>query len=264
MRMIPAALVATLLSAVSLLAADLTLTQTSTDRGQEKEQTQLWSARFMRINQPGSQSDFLVDFTEGVSYRVDHQKKVIQKMSWDDLEVAAEASLEKLRKLPPLVLTLMGVNQVTVTVEERGSETFLGRECRKWKITVGPVVIETSNDPTIQPPMPTIPYQRFVRLHAAIGQWQPDAVMARKAGEELSKVQGIALNYRIALPLAGQMTMTTTRIEEGPIPPSAFDLPADYEVEDTGKKLREHLVAVVPSGSDHPVAARQVQSCSGI
>jgi hypothetical protein len=218
----------------------------------------------MRINQPGSQADFLVDFTEGVTYNIDHHKKLIQKMSWDDLEIAAEASMEKLRRMPPLVLTLMGVNDVTVTVEERGSEIFLGRECRRWKITVGPVVIETSNDPSIQPPMPAILYQRFVRLHAALGQLQPGAAWARKAGEELSKVQGIALNYRIALPLAGQMTMTTTRLEEGPIPPSAFDLPADYPVEDTGRKLRENLVAVRPSGSDRPAAARQVQSCSGI
>ncbi|NWJ42508.1 MAG: hypothetical protein HXX12_16220 [Geothrix sp.] len=218
----------------------------------------------MRINQPGSQADFLVDFTQGVSYTIDHHKKLIQKMSWDDLEIAAEASMEKLRKLPPLVLTLMGVNDVTVTVEERGSEIFLGRECRRWRITMGPMVIESSNDPSVDPPVPAIPYQRFLRLHTALGQLPSNAALARKAGEELSKVQGIALNYRIALPLAGQLTMTTTRLEEGPIPPSAFDLPVDYQVEDTGKKLRENLVAIGPSGSGRPVAERQVRSCSGI
>lgn len=264
MRMIPAAMVATLLSAFNLLAADLTLAQTSTGPGHEREQTQLWSGRFMRINQPGCQADFLVDFTQGVSYNIDHRKKLIQKLSWDDLEIAAEAFGEKLKKLPPLVLRVMGVNDVAVTVEAQGSEILLGRECRKWKITMGPMVIESSNDPSVDPPVPAIPYQRFLRLHAALGQLQPDAVMARKSVDELSKVQGIALNYRIALPLAGQMTMTTTRLEEGPIPPSAFDLPADYQVEDTGKKLRENLGAIHPSGSDRPVAASQVQSCSEI
>ena len=254
MRMIPAAVVATLLSAVSLLAADLTLTQTSTGWGHEGEQTQLWSSRFMRINQPDSRLDFLVDFTQGVSYNIDHNKKLIEKMSWDDLELAAEAYVEKMKKLPPIVLKMVSVSDATVTVVEQGSESLLGRECRKWKITMGPMIIETSNDPSIQPPMPASPYQRFVRLHTALGQLQPDPALARKAGEELSKVQGIALNYRIALPLAGQMSMTTTRLEEGPIPPSAFELPADYQVEDSGKKLRGNLVAVSPLGCDQPVA----------
>ncbi len=261
MRTVLAAIVAVLLSVVSLLATDLTLNQTSTGRGQEGEQTQLWSSRFMRINQPGSQVDFLVDFTLGVSYNIDHNKKLIQKMSWDDLEIAAGAAAEKLKKLPPLVLKAIGANDVTVTVVDEGSEILLGRECHKWKIAMGPMIIETSNDPSITPPVPAIPYQRFLRLHTAIGQLQADAASTLKVGEELAKVQGIAMKYRILLPIAGQTTTTTTtHIEEGPIPPSAFELPADYQVEDTGKKLRENLGVYV----SRPASVIQVQPCSGI
>ncbi len=264
MRTFLASMIAVLLTGGSLLAADLTLTQTGTGRGHEGEQTQLWSSRYMRINQPGSQVDFLVDFTQGVSYNIDHNKKLIQKMSWDDLEVTAEAFGEKLKKLPPLVLKVMGVSDAPVTVEDQGSEILLGRDCRKWKITMGPVLIESSNDPSLDPPVPAIPYQRFLRLQNVIGQLQPSAASMLKVAEELAKVQGIALKYRISLPVVGQMTTTTTHIEEGPIPPSAFDLPADYQLEDTGKKMRENMVAFVDLGCDLSCSVSRVQPCSGI
>lgn len=241
MRTVPPAMVALLLSAVSLLAADLTLTQTCSSRGHEEEQTQLWSSRFMRINHPESQVDFLVDFQQGVSYGIDHRKKLIQKMSWDDLELAAEVSREKLKTLPPLILKAMGLSDATLRVEEQGTEVLLDHECRKWRISLGPMIIETSNDPSVHPPVPALPYQRFLRLQTLLGQLQPAAVPAVKMGEELAKVQGIALNYRVVLPVVGPSTTTTTRIEEGPISSSAFDLPPDYQMEDAGRKMLENL-----------------------
>ena len=259
MRTVPSAMVALLLSAISLLATDLTLNQTSTDHGHEGEQTQLWSSRYMRINQPGNQVDFLVDFSQGVSYTIDHRRKVIQKMNWDDLEIAAEAFGEKMKRLPPLILKAMGANDAPIAVVDQGSEILLGRECHKWRIVLGPVIIETSNDPSVNPPVPAIPYQRFLRLHTVIGQPQVDALML-KAGEELAKVQGLALNYRIVLPIAGQMTTVTTHFEEGPIPPSAFELPSDYQVEDSGRKMRLDLGV----SNSRPVSVSQVQPCSGI
>jgi hypothetical protein len=264
MRTVLASIIAILLSAVSLLAADLTLTQTGTGRGHEGEQTQLWSSRYMRINHPGSQVDVLVDFTQGVSYSIDHKKKLIQKMSWDDLEVAAEAFRDKLKKLPPLVLKVMGASDATVTMEYLGTEILLGRECRAWKISLGLIVIESSHDPSLDPPVPAIPYQRFIRLQHVLGQLQPDSASMLKASEELARVHGIALKYRILLPIVGQTTTTTISIEEGPIPPSAFELPGDYQVEDTGRKMRENLVACGNLGCDLPVSVSRVQPCSGI
>lgn len=264
MRTVLASILAILLSAASLLAADLTLVQTATGRGQEGEQTQLWSSRFMRINHPGSQVDFLVDFSQGVTYSIDHKKQLIQKMDWEDLEVVAEACGEKLKRLPPLLLKVIGASDATITVEEQGSEILLGRECRKWKITLGPMIIESSNDPSVHPPVPAIPYQRFLRLQTILGQLQPNAASTLKAAEELAKVQGVALKHRIVLPIVGQTTTLTTHLEEGPIPSSAFDLPADYQVEDTGKKMRENLVESGHPGCELPVSQSRVQPCSGI
>lgn len=264
MRVILSFAFAVLLSAASTQAADLTLTQTNAGRGHEGQQVQLWTSQFMRTNQLDGRVDFLVDFTQGVSYSINHEKRIIQKMNWDDLEAAGKALESKLKTLPPLVLKLMGADGSKVVVEDRGSETILDRECRKWRITMGPVLIETSNDPSVQPPVPSIPYQRFIRLQTLLGRFSSQATSALSLGEALSKVQGLALRYRIVLPVVGETTTLTTRIEEGPIPPSAFELPADYLVEDLGKKIREDLGGRLDLKGDQPASEPSSQPCSEI
>jgi hypothetical protein len=241
MRILMTSVVVALFSAASLLATDLTITQVGTGRGQEGEQVQLWSSRFMRINHPAGQTDSMVDFTQGVSYTINHKKKLIQKMSWDDLEAALEASAEKMKSLPAFALKLMGGGDGQVTVEDLGSETLLGRTCHRWRITMGKLVLESSNDPSLKPPIPVNAYKRFLRLRNAIGQMGPSATSMLKLGEELAKVQGVALKTRTVMPLVGEVTTTATAIKEGPIPSSAFDLPSDYKVEDAGKRMRESL-----------------------
>jgi len=225
----------------SLLAGDLTVTMASTGRGNVGKQTHLWSAKYMRINHPEGQRDTLVDFGQGVHYTIDHKKKVIQKMSWEDLEVAMEGMAEKMKNLPAFAQKLMGGGEAQVTVEEQGSETILGRKCKKWKITMGSTVMESSNDPSLKPPMPVGSYKRFLRLQHAIGQLGPGASSMLKLGEELAKVQGIALRTHSVLPIVGDLTSVATELKEGPIPESAFALPEGYKLEDAGKKMRESL-----------------------
>ena len=241
MRILITAAIVILWSAATLQSGDLMLTQTTAGRSQQGEQTQLWSARFMRTNHPGTQMDSMVDFTQGISYTINHKKKLIQKMSWDDLEAAMEASAERMKDLPAFALKLMGGGDGQVTVEDQGSETLLGRKCHKWKVTMGKLSFETSNDPSLKPPIPAISYKRFLRLQNAIGQMGPGTASLLKLGEELAKIQGLALKSHTVLPLVGEVTTTTTSVKEGPIPASAFELPAAYKTEDTGKKMRESL-----------------------
>lgn len=241
MRLLVRAAFAFTWSALCILAGDLTLTQTTTGRGQQGEQTQYWTARFMRTNHAGTQVDTMVDFTQGMSYTINHKKKLIQKMSWDDLEAALEASAEKMKNLPAFALKLMGGGDGEVKVEDQGTETLLGRRCHKWKVTMGKLSFETSNDPTLKPPIPAISYKRFLRLQNAIGQMGPGAASMLKLGEELAKIQGLALKSHTVLPFVGEVTTTTTSVKEGPVAASAFDLPTGYQVEDTGRKMRESL-----------------------
>jgi len=230
-----------LFASLSVLAADLTLTMTGTGKGHEGEQTQYWSSKFMRVNHPANQMDSMVDFEKGVSYTINHKKKLIQLMSWDDLEASMEAMAEKMKDLPPFAQKLMGGGDATVTAEEQGSETILGHKCKKWKITMGKTIIESSNDPSLKPPIPAGSYKRFLKLKNAIGQMGGNASGMLKLGEELAKVQGIALRSHTVLPIVGDFSSVATALKEGPIPASTFNLPADYKVEDTGKKMRESM-----------------------
>ena len=225
----------------NLLAGDLTLTMATTGRGNEGRQTHLWSSKYMRINHSEGQRDTLVDFGQGVHYTIDHKKKVIQKMSWEDLEAGLEGMAERMKNLPAFAQKLMGGGEAQVTVEEQGSETILGRKCRKRKVTMGSTVMETSNDPALRPPMPVGSYKRFLRLQHAIGQLGPGASSMLKLGEELAKVQGIALRTHSVLPIVGDLTSVATELKEGPIAESAFALPEGYKLEDAGKKMRESL-----------------------
>jgi hypothetical protein len=230
-----------LLASLSALAADLTLTMTGTGKGHEGEQTQYWSAKFMRINHGTSQVDTMVDFEKGISYTINHKKKLIQQMSWDDLEAALEGMAEKMKDMPAFALKMMGGGDTTVTAEEQGAETILGRKCKKWKLIMGKTIIESSNDPSLRPPIPPGSYKRFLRLQNAIGQMGPSASGMLKLGEELAKVQGIALRSHTSLPIVGEFSTVATALKEGPIAASTFNLPEDYKVEDTGKKMRESM-----------------------
>jgi hypothetical protein len=234
---------ALLLLSVSLsaLATDLTLTMTGTGKGHEGEQTQYWSSKYMRTNQGASQIDSMVDFEKGVSYTINHKKKLIQKISWDDLEASIEAMSEKMKDMPAFMQKMMGGGDATVTAEEQGSEVILGRTCKKWKITMGKMILESSNDPSLKPPVPAVSYKRFLKLKNAVGQIGGNSAGVAKLGAELAKVQGIALRTHTVLPMVGDLTSVATALKEGPITASTFSLPEDYKVEDTGKKMRESL-----------------------
>ena len=91
----------------NLLAGDLTLTMATTGRGNEGRQTHLWSSKYMRINHSEGQRDTLVDFGQGIHYTIDHKKKVIQKMSWEDLEAGLEGMAERMKNLPAFAQKLV-------------------------------------------------------------------------------------------------------------------------------------------------------------
>ena len=112
-----------------------------------------------------------------------------------------------------------------------------GRTCQKHRITMGKSVIETSNDPTLRPPVPAVTYARFLRIRNLAGAMGPAAAGMKKMGEELAKIQGMALKTRTVMPMVGEVTSEATEVKEGAIPASAFALPEGYKMEDMGQKM---------------------------
>jgi len=226
------------LSTATLLAGDLTIAMMGKGKYNDGPQTHYWSSKYMRINNPGSKQDTLVDYVNGVNYTIDHKKKVILKTSWDDLEVAVEGMAKQFKDLPPQVLAMMpGGGGGELSVEDLGKEVVAGRTCRKWNITMGKMVIETSNDANLKPPVPAVSYTRFLRVKNLLGAFGPAAMNMKKLGEELAKIQGMALKTRTVMPMIGEMTTEATEVREGAIAESIFALPTDYKVEDMGAKM---------------------------
>lgn len=227
--------------AAQAFAGDLTIAMTGSGKTGGPH-TQYWSTKFMRTNNPGTGSDVLVDYEKGITYTIDHKKKVIQKMAWDDLEAAVEGMSRQFKDLPPAVLAMMpGGAGGEVVVEDEGKEAVVGRTCRKWKITMGKMVMETSNDPTLKPPVPAVSYTRFLRVRNLAGAMGPAAAGMKKLGEEMAKIQGMALKTRTVMPMIGEITTEATEVKEGPIPASAFALPEGYKVEDLGAKMAKQF-----------------------
>jgi len=229
---------ALVLASAAMFAGDLTITMTGKGKFNDGPQTHYWSSKYMRINNPGSGRDTLVDYVNGINYSIDHGKKVIQKTSWDDLEAAVEGMAKQFKDMPPQVLAMMpGGEGGEVLVEDQGKEVVVGRTCRKWHITLGKMVIDMSNDATLKPPVPAGGYARSLRLKNLMGAFGPAAMSMKKLGEEMAKIQGMALKTRTVMPMVGEMTTEATEVKEGPIPESVFALPADYKVEDAGAKM---------------------------
>lgn len=231
-----------LVLAAQALAGDLTISMTGTGKVGAGPQTQLWSSKFMRTNNPGLASDTLVDYEKGITYTIDHKKKVIQKMAWDDLEAAVEGMAKQFKDMPPALLAMMpGGGGGDVSVEDGGKEVIVGRTCRKWTITMGKMVFETSNDPSLKPPIPAISYARFMKLKNLMSAMGPAATGMRKVGDEMAKIQGMALKTRTVMPMVGEVTTVATEVKEGPIPAVAFALPEGYKLEDQGQKLAKQF-----------------------
>lgn len=226
------------LTAAASLAGDLTIAMIGKGKSNDGPQTHYWSSKYMRINNPGSRQDTLVDYVNGVNYTIDHKKKVIQKTSWDDMETAVEGMAKQFKDLPPQVLAMMpGGGGGEVSVEDQGKEVIVGRTCRKWTITMGKMVIETSNDASLKAPVPVGSYSRFLRVKNLMGAVGPAAMSMKKLGEELAKIQGMALKTRTVMPMVGEMSTEATEVKEGAIAESVFALPTDYKVEDLGAKM---------------------------
>lgn len=227
-----------LLSALTTVAGDLTIAMRGTGKNSEGIQTHYWSTKFMRINHPGAQTDTLVDYEKGMNYTINHAKKTVEYFSWDDLEAMAEGVARQMKDIPPQILAMMpGGGGGEVTVENEGKEKVVGRTCQKWVITAGKTVFETCNDATLKPPVPAVSLTRFMKLRNLMGAVGPAAAQMKKVGEEMAKIQGLALKTRTVLPFVGEITTEATEVKEGPIPASTFELPAGYKSVDKGKEL---------------------------
>jgi len=222
------------------IAGDLTITFQSKGAAKtEGTETHYYSATHHRTNNDASNIDTLVDYQSLTTYTINHGKKLIQKLSLED----ALASMESVQaEMPEGMGAMMGGlfgDPSNCKVEEVGSEVITGRKCKKYKITVGKIIFESSNDPTLVPPVSAASYAKMLKakgaLSAAMG---PIGKSMAKLYEEMSKIKGLALKTHMSGFMGMNIATEAIKVSEGAIPVSIFALPAGYKTEDQGKQLK--------------------------
>jgi len=233
------------LAAVAMCAGDLTIAFNSKGKGPmggktDGIETHYYSSKFQRTNNEGSKLDTLIDYQTLTTYTINHGKKLIQKMSFEDAMAAMEAMQSQ---MPEGMGAMMGAffgDPNNFKVEELGSETVAGRNCKKYKITVGKMIFESSNDPALVPPIPAATYAKMIKakgaLSAAAG---PMGKTMARLYEEMSKIKGLALKTSMSGFMGINVSTEATKVTEGPIAASVFELPVGYKTEDLGKQMRE-------------------------
>lgn len=240
-------LAAAVLSLAPLLAGDLTITFQSKGKGpmgtsQNGNEIHYYSSKFQRINNESTKIDSLVDYEKLITYTINHKKKQIGKMSLEDALAAMEALNTGDHEGVGKAMAFMFGDPDSFKVEPQGTDTVAGRACKKYKITVAKIVMETSNDPSLKPPVPAANFAKMMKAKAAAFAAAGSAGKAyKRLYEEMSKIQGIALKTHMSGMMGMNVSTEATKVAEGPIPASTFALPAGYKIEDEGKKLREQL-----------------------
>ncbi len=229
-----------LLGAISLLAGDLTITSQVTGKGafaKDGTQVQLFSPTRMRINHSTSQTDSMVDYGKGVIYAIDHKKKSITHMSFQDMQEAMEAMEQQMAGMPEFVTKMMFGDVSDIKVEPLGEEKILGRTCRKVRIHLGKMVQEISADPSLQFPIKDYA-KAMTMLNRTPGQM---GVLFRRVYEETARLKGVPLKTHISGLMGMDVTTVATAISAAPIAASAWALPDGYAQRDGGKELKEAM-----------------------
>jgi len=240
MRPLLASAFAVILSAVSALAADLTITSAVTGKGalaKDGIQTQFFNASKMRVNHAGSKTDSLVDYGQEVIYSIDHGKKTITKMTFKDMQEAMQAMEEQMAGMPEMVTRMMFGDVSDVKVEQLGPDTVLGRPCKKVRITLGKMVQELSVDPSLQ-----VPVKDYAKAMSMLNRMPGQAgLLFKRVYQETAKLKGTPLRTHIAGLMGMDVTTEATAVSTSPIPEAAWALPTGYAMKDGGKEMKDAM-----------------------
>jgi len=244
------ALAATLLFG-SLSATDLTITFTSSRKGMggvaSGTEIHYYSSAYLMTRAVEKKQDLLVDLQKGISYNIDHPKKTIRMISFDDA-MAAVGSMNQPKDdaTNKLMATMFG-DPKAVKVTRLGNEKIAGRDCQAWEISVGKLVMNLSADPTLKVPMSETSYAQMMKIRAAqFTQSNPMGATYKRLYEEMAKIKGIPLRTHMSGMMGVDVSTLAAKIESGAIPAATFALPTGYKVEDMGKKLREQMAKPKP------------------
>jgi hypothetical protein len=251
MRLVPFSLVALL--ALPAAAEDLTIVSKVTRGGEAPgTATSYIGAAGVRMSQPEGQ-EFMVDLQSGRMTVIDGRKKEYYVVTPEDLKAvsarmqeqmkAMEPQLkqaqEQMKNMPPearqAMEKMMGGLAASVTVQKGGSKKVAGYSCDLWTVSIG-AMSKTEQCLTNDLPFPTQAWDRYREyaesMKGALTALGPMGKGLSDLKEKTKDMQGIPLWTSSTTSVLGKTTSTVsevTEVRKGPIPESAWQLPAGYK-----------------------------------
>jgi hypothetical protein len=148
-----------------------------------------------------------------------------------------QALEDQMAGMPEMLTKMMFGDVSEVKVEHLGTDTILGRPCKKVRVTLGKMVEELSVDPSLQ-----FPIQDYAKSMAMLNRVPgPMGTLFKRVYQETAKLKGVPLRTHITGLMGMDVTTEATAIATTPIPESVWALPSDYTMKDGGKEMKERL-----------------------
>lgn len=236
--------------ALPVLADDLTiLSKVTRDGGSPETSANYISSDHVRMSQ-GDGKEMILDLESGDITVLDASKKTYYVITRQDMESMSakikeqmnspemKKAQEQMNSLPPeqraKMEAMMG-GMFAVTVEKSGtSRKIAGYDCDNWTVSIGQFS-KSEECLTTQVKYPAAAWDAYKgfadtmkTMMAAMG---PMASSATKMQEQFKKMKGLPLASTTTTNVMGHKSVIAkevTAVKYGPIPASAFDIPAGY------------------------------------
>ena len=246
------------LCAFTLAAQNLTIVSKVTrDSGTPETSASYISPDHMRIAQPDG-NDVIFDLASGDMTVVDGKKKTYYVVTRKDMDSMAammkermnspemKQAQEQMKNLPPEMQERMKAamgDMFSVEVKKTGeSRTIAGYRCDEWTVTMGTISRSEQCMTTAVklPEQAWDSYRSYMEsLRSMMQAMGPMAKSMESMAEQMKKMKGLPLATTTTTNVMGRKSTTTsevTSIKDGPIPASAWDVPAGYKKVDSPMK----------------------------
>jgi hypothetical protein len=213
-----------LLAAAPLAAEDLTIVSKVTFGNNESTGTQYISSTYSRSST--RDRDSIMHFPSGKMTSIDHGKKEYWETTVEEMEDYLDKAANKLRRSG--AGNMWDLREEPKLEKIAGKQKFAGYDCEHYSLQIGDALeVDFWAAPALQPPPRYYDGRRLsTALMGPIGQ------LLQKMYDELKKVKGFPLSTAtiIRTPVSRtQMLEEATEVKKGPIPASAFEVPAGYK-----------------------------------
>jgi hypothetical protein len=215
--------------AAAATAEDLTIVS-RVEAGKGKVSTSTQYLTRDKVRTSDGESDTILDLASGRLVIINHKKSEYYETSLQDMAAAMQKLQQDMAKGP--MAAMFGQVENVKVEKGTGARKIAGYDTEAWVMSMGEGLrFDVWSAPALE--VPTQYYEARKSLYAAMGPMGPKF---QKMVEEMRKVKGFPLATRISakMMMVKMETLTeATEVKKGPIPASAFEVPAGYKKKDS-------------------------------